>query len=457
MGGLKVVKRSRVAFPLAFVSVLAMVFISEGAYWHSVETLQKIGATETARTRIQELQRSLVQAEAGQLGYLLTGRKEALQPYDKALHEIDQTFQFLNRYYDMQARPTNVLADFHALTNAKLSEFAMTIRLHDEGKGTAATALVLGAISKAKMDAIWTRSAELLEHETLNVAESRADIYYTLMLRRLGMAVFSAFSLLALFMYLRQTFALNTQRQELQRVVQVERDRLEIEVSQRTAQLTELTHHLQTAREDERHRLARNLHDDLGSLLTSAKLDAARIKSRLGGTAPAALELLTHLVGTLNSSIALGRRIIEDLRPSALSNLGLVATLEILTREFAEQSGVEVHCALEPVRLEATAELMVYRLVQEAITNITKYAKANHVWVSLGTRAGQVEVAVRDDGVGFDTIAKPNSAYGLVGMRFRVEAEGGSLALVSAPGRGTLIRANLPESTRGTAAELGPR
>jgi signal transduction histidine kinase len=251
-------------------------------------------------------------------------------------------------------------------------------------------------------------------------------------------------------MFLRQPFALERRQQGQRRLVQAERDRLEVEVKLRTAQLTELTHHLQTAREDERHRLARDLHDELGALLTSAKLDAARIKSRLAGTAPEALQLLAHLVGTLNSGIALGRRIIEDLRPSALSNLGLVATLEILVRDFAEQAGVEAHCALEPVVLEAPAELMVYRLVQEAITNITKYARASHVWVTLTTHDGQVEVSIRDDGLGFDTTVAPISAYGLVGMRFRVEAQRGTLIVVSSPGRGTLIQAHLPESTRST-------
>jgi signal transduction histidine kinase len=267
------------------------------------------------------------------------------------------------------------------------------------------------------------------------------------MINRVGVAALSAASLLALFLYLRQSTALDRHQQELKRQVQAERDRLEVEVAQRTAQLVELTDHLQTAREDERNRLARNLHDELGALLTSAKLDAARIRSRLAGAAPEALERLAHLVDTLNSSIALGRRIIEDLRPSTLGNLGLVATLDILTREFAQQSGIEVHCTLAPVKLEATAELVIYRLVQEAITNITKYAKARKVWVTLRSGGGNVEVSVRDDGVGFDTGAKPQSAYGLVGMRYRVEAEGGTLALVSAPGQGTSIRVTLPEST----------
>ena len=219
------------------------------------------------------------------------------------------------------------------------------------------------------------------------------------------------------------------------------------EAAERTVQLKELALHLQKAREDERNRLARDLHDELGALLTSAKLDAARIKSRLADTAPEAQERLVHLVGTLNSSIALGRRIIEDLRPSTLANLGLAATLEILAREFAERSALQVHSELQHVRLEPNAELVIYRVVQEAITNISKYAAAKNVWIALAAHDARVEVSVRDDGIGFDTAVKPGSAYGLVGMRFRVGAEGGSLHLQSRPGQGTQILARLPQHT----------
>ncbi len=245
---------------------------------------------------------------------------------------------------------------------------------------------------------------------------------------------------------LRASFAGQRARTEVQRLAQVEEARLELVVAQRTAQLTELAHHLQIAREDERARLARDLHDELGSLLTSAKLDAARIRSRLAGTAPEALERLAHLVSTLDSVIALKRRITEDLTPSSLNHLGLVAALEILAREFSEASGVEVHCTLVPVQLEPAAQLTIYRLVQEALTNIGKYARAAHVWLNLAAADGQVEVSVRDDGVGFSAPARPGPAYGLVGMRFRVEAEHGTLAVVSKQGQGTLVRARLPSS-----------
>ena len=251
-------------------------------------------------------------------------------------------------------------------------------------------------------------------------------------------------SLLALLLYLRQADVVQNQQDKLDLVTQADHQRLELEVARRTTELTALTQHLLTAREDERARLARDLHDELGALLTSAKLDAARIRSRLGATAPEAQERLAALVLTLNSGIALKRRIIEDLRPSALSHLGLVATLEILAREFAERSGVQVHCTLEPVPLEADAELVVYRLVQETITNISKHAEARQVWLSLGLQGDQAVVCVRDDGVGFDTQVPPRSAHGLSGMRFRVQAEGGALELASAPGHGTTIRVQLP-------------
>jgi signal transduction histidine kinase len=286
-----------------------------------------------------------------------------------------------------------------------------------------------------------------------DISADSADLHATLMLGRIGVAGLSLASLLALVMYLRQTLALKRRQQEVQRLIQAERDRLGAEVVQRTAQLTELAHHLQTAREDERHRLARDLHDELGALLTSAKLDAARIRSRLAGGSPEALERLAHLVQTLNSGIALKRRIVEDLRPSALAALGLVPTLEILANEFAEPSGIAVHCALKAVNLSPASQLVAYRLVQASLTNIAKHAKATQVWLSMTGHEGSVEVAVRDDGSGFDTAALPRSAYGLVGMRYRVEAEHGTLAVESAPGLGTLIRMTLPAAA---ATETAP-
>ncbi len=439
----RVAKRNRFILVLAVVAALATVLISEASYWRSVDRLDKIGEMALARLNIQRLERSLLDAETGQRGYLLTSRKEYLEPYGKALTNVQEYFKQLDAYYGAEALPKATLLKMHSLVDTKLSELALTLTLYDQGKTVAMTEVIMSGIGKEHMDGFRALAADLLNLESDRVAAGRQDIYYMLMLGRIGVALLTTLSLLALFMYLRKRFAHETFLVEQQRMVQAERDRLEAEVIERTALLTQLANHLHTAREDERSRLARNLHDDLGALLTSAKLDAARIRSRLGDTTPEASKLLVHLVENLNSSIALGRRIIEDLRPSALSNLGLLATLEIMAAEFAEQSGIEVHCLLEAVPLKPTTELMVYRLVQEAITNISKYAQASHVWITLANHATQVEVSVRDDGIGFDTGVKRSFAHGLLGMRFRVEAEGGTLAVVSTPGKGTLVRVSL--------------
>ncbi len=286
--------------------------------------------------------------------------------------------------------------------------------------------------------------AELKSLAIPGLAQHRESLLQTLTLGRIGVAVLSVICFCALYMVLRQGLVLQQHHKALQELARREHDQLEGVVAQRTVQLIELTHHLQTAREDERSRLARDLHDELGALLTSAKLDAARIRSRLAGLAPEALERLAHLVESLDHVIAFKRRITEDLHPSALSHLGLVATLQIQAAEFAEASGTPVHCDLEPVPLTPTAELTVYRLVQEAITNISKYAKASQVWVSLERLGDAVRLVVRDDGIGFDAEVQPRSAHGLLGMRYRVLAERGTLQLATAPGQGTRIEVMLP-------------
>lgn len=445
-------KRSPFVFPLAALAAIAMVVISETAYYQSTRSMRELDEVNSARLHLMNLSRRIVDAETGQRGYLLTSRSEYLQPYRDAFDDIHAATKWLRLHYAASPSHVGVIGELESLVERRLSELNATLRLHDEGKKEAWHAVLLSDIGKEQMQEIRKLSEQLLAEEARRDAAGREEVHHTLLFTRIGVAAMTAISLLALAMYLRQTAALEAHRRERQQQVEAERDQLEMEVTRRTGQLTELAQqltelaqHLQTAREDERSRLARELHDELGALLTAAKLDAARIKSRLGVTAPEAAERLGHLNEILNNGIALKRRIIEDLRPSSLANLGLLAALEIQAREFAERSGVQVECHLEPVALKPSAELTAYRLVQEAFTNIAKYARAKRVAVSLATRDGVAEISVRDDGVGFDPRQRRSSAHGLLGMRYRVEAEGGRFALESAPGQGTHVRATLPQ------------
>jgi signal transduction histidine kinase len=445
---------SRYAFPLAALAGLVMLVISEASYRQAVATLDMLGSQGVARTNIQTLVRGLTDAETGQRGYLLTHRKDYLQPYLAAQGRVVQSLDWLTRYYGAEPGTAALMQKAANASRNKLSELDETIKLFDTGKESAWRELVMTDIGREEMDLVRQLSEQLLARETAKVNAGRESVYQTLLLSRIGVSTMTVLSLLALFMYLRQTPARARQRVEQAQLVQAERDQLEIEARRRTEQLTELAHHLQNVREDERHRLARELHDELGALLTAAKLDVARLKSRLAGTTPEVAERLTHLTEGLNSGIALKRRIIEDLRPSSLGNLGLVAALDILVREWGQRTEVAVDTTLATVRLRPSGELTVYRLVQEALTNISKYARASRVQVSLSSAGGRVRVTVRDNGVGFDTDTPKHSTHGLLGMRYRIESEGGKMQLKSSPGHGTEIDAEIPEGDTEIEAEV---
>jgi len=210
----------------------------------------------------------------------------------------------------------------------------------------------------------------------------------------------------------------------------------------------DLATYLQQMLEQERGELARELHDELGALLTGAKLDVASLKSRLAGSSDYVDQRLTHLAEVLNLGIAFSRRVVEGLHPSSLANLGLAASLEILAREFDKSTGIEMTVRLDDVTIDAAAQLTIYRVVQESLNNTSKYAAASHVEIVLSDRGADIVVTVRDNGSGFDAAATGTASHGLAGMRHRVEACGGRFALESAPGEGTYVTAVLPKQAR---------
>lgn len=453
---LTLVRSSPVAFLLAVLAAMAIFFISESSYQEARSTFNTLGQEGEARIKIQVLWRSLTDAETGQRGFLLTGRPEYLSPYSAAQDRVAESLNWLVHFYADDPAGAAVINRVAEASKNKLAELSESIKLRSAGQTDAWRSLMLSNIGKDQMDTVRSLSAQLLTAQTAKIGTHRHDLARTLQINRLGVGAMTALSLLALLMYLRQAAIVVRQREEQRRLLQVERDQYEKEVLLRTEQLTDLAHHLQSVREDERQHLARELHDELGALLTAAKLDVARLKSRLGVVRPEVSERLQHLGDGLNSGIALKRRIIEDLRPSSLSNLGLVAALEILVREWGQRSEIAVDAEFEPVELRPSGELTVYRMVQEALTNVSKYAKANAVEVRLSSVDGQVVVSVRDDGIGFDTHEKHNSAHGLLGMRYRLESEGGRISMQSSAGQGTLIRAYLPEHVQERLPEHVP-
>lgn len=435
------------ALPLGVFVALLMVLISELAYFGAVSQMDRLDTLGRARMELLRLMARVTDAESGQRGFLITGRPEYLDPYRFAAEDASQGLNALQRMYaqvganDAEHRSKEIAT----AVGAKLSELQEVLKLYQNGRADAGRELMMTDIGRDQMEQIRRRSAELLADENARIAMGTGQVYDTLMLSRIGVTGMTVLSLLVFVLFVRKSRALDEQRAEQQEEMRAERDRLEVEVRRRTSELTQLARHLQTAREDERARLARDLHDELGALLTAAKLDVARMRPKLQAEAPDLMQRLNHLTETLNSGIALKRRIIEDLRPSTLDQLGLVPALEILCRETAERLGVPIELALDPaVQLPASAQLTAFRLVQEALTNMAKYAHATHATVALKREYAQAMVVVTDNGQGFDPERMTLGSHGLLGMRFRVEAERGQLQLRSAPGQGTEVRAWLP-------------
>ena len=393
------------AVGFAALAAAAVMGVSEAAFWGADQALKQSQARHAARDDSLRLRELLTTAETAQRGFLLTGREDYLAPVLQAERELPAVLSRLRGQYESSDWAA-LVNDASLRANEKLSELQLVVQLYRDGNTPAWQGLVETDIGREKMQAVRDAVAQLDRHELAQIAREKEAVLKSLTYGRLGVHGLTLLSLFGLAIFLRRNEALHKARREHASELARERDRLDNEVARRTAELTELARHLQTVREDERARLARELHDELGALLTAAKLDVARIRRMTKTAAPEIDERLKHMSELLDQGIALKRRIIEDLRPSALSNLGLIPALEILTQEFAQRSG--------------------------------------HVRVQLGEADGWLQLHIRDDGQGFNPETVGAGHHGLLGMRYRIESLGGTLQLLSAPGRGTLVLARLP-------------
>jgi PAS domain S-box-containing protein len=214
-------------------------------------------------------------------------------------------------------------------------------------------------------------------------------------------------------------------------------------------QLRELAGAVQDAEEGERKRIALELHDELGQDLTALRLELTWLESRIGKVPGEQLSpKIADLKGRLDATMRAVRRIISDLRPSMLDELGLTSALEWLAEDFATRTGVSCHVIVESNDIEVPDRLAtaIFRIVQEALTNVWRHAEASHVEIEIeSSRDAGMVVTVSDDGIGIvsKSFEKPKS-YGIRGMRERAALFGGLVQLQSDPGKGTAVRISFP-------------
>ncbi|MEP7246705.1 MAG: sensor histidine kinase [Gammaproteobacteria bacterium] len=260
-----------------------------------------------------------------------------------------------------------------------------------------------------------------------------------------------------LLLVVARLYAAEVIRQESVRLA-ADQQALDLEklVELRTRELSELSTHLQVFAEKEKSELARNLHDELGGLLTAAKMDLSWLQSRLAE--PNYNGRLAQLGTVLDEAMDLKRRVVEDLRPSLLDHFGLPTALRAHVESVCQKAELqcEVTMCEDAETIPKELAIGLFRVIQEGLTNVVRHSHAKQVRLALSSDAKRYLLLLMDDGVGIklnDT--RFRWSHGLAGMRHRVQALGGQFAIESSPAEGTTLRVEMPKlSEQGVRASM---
>ena len=407
--------------------------------------------------RSYEIKRSLstfqaviTAAESGQRGYLLTGQTGYLEPYYVAMRSWRSELARLSTLIADNPERQKDVDDLERLTGAAISRLEQTIQRSPQ-PGPNGTADVAGTDRATEtMDRVRGIVDRMMSEEDARIAALRRQVLRDLLVG-VGLALLTTVVTVAVLIGLNKLLQRYVRDREAS--AQALRDanqHLNLLVEQRTAELTELSQHLIRVAEEEKASLARELHDTLGSSLTAINMDLNWIQRRLPDGAREVRERLHRVLQVLAETVELKHEVIEGLRPSHLDNLGLAFAMRSHCREFTRRTGMpcELDVQEDFDELDPSWSIALYRIAQEALTNITKHAKATRVHVELKRTPDGVLLRIVDDGVGIaeESLVKPKS-HGVAGMRERMRQLGGRLEIKRpASGKGTQVEAFIPRA-----------
>jgi signal transduction histidine kinase len=406
---------------------------------------ERVHDSQLRQQALSEFIALMTDAESGQRGYLLTGESSYLQPYTEAVARVEAALDRVHEAYG--GDDTREFHELRVLTGKKLGELEDTLALFKK-RGTApAVNVVRTDVGKRTMDEInkivgTMRLAEALE---LSAATSQWQSDF-----RLSRWVSAAGVILNIGLVLLATRLVygDMRRRALQATnLRDQKQELEHQVDERTRELTALSTHLQGVSEQEKSALSRELHDELGGLLVAARMDLSWLQQRLPTSDPSIEQRFKRIHDSLSAGVDLKRRVVEELRPTLLDNMGLFAALRWQFKETCRRAGLkctETIPEAEP-KFNPDAAIGVFRIAQEALTNILKHAEAKSADLAIGIEGATFVLRVSDDGKGIPpSRLQTVSSHGLSSMRHRTAALGGSWDVRSAGGGGTIVTAIIP-------------
>jgi signal transduction histidine kinase len=412
----------------------------------SANELQAQGAR--VGDKVQYLNVLIMDAESSLQGHFLSGAESYLGPLRTARAEINTQFAELQKLLADSPSQLKNLAQLRTLIDRKLSSMDQILAVYRSGGLDDVVKIAETTESESVMDEI-RLLVVIIAREQSELMAARSAAFYKQYQNAvvLGIGInLTAILVIALFYRLiRRSFF---SRLVAQRALQHANDTLESMVVLRTEQLAVLSHHLISVSEEEKAKLARELHDEMGANLTAISIDINAVTERLGPDHAPLAAMLERARATLVDTVQLKRRIVENLRPSLLDNLGLAAALHSYCDDYTKVTGVDCEALIDG-DVDAAGPMQaiaVFRIVQEALNNVAKYAHARHVIVHLAREGNDLALEVSDDGVGIEIgAAREPKTHGLLGMRERALLLGGSLKIKRGlNGVGTCVEALIP-------------
>jgi signal transduction histidine kinase len=436
---------------LCMVCVLVLI-VNGFSLAHNLQSLKGANELQSQSARVsdkvQYLNVLVSDAEGSLRGFFLSGSESNLGPVRTARAQIDTEFTQLQALLADSPSQLKNLAQLRMLVARKLSVLDQTLAVYRAGGLHDVVKIAEMTDAQGAMDEIRLLVVIIVQeqHELL-AARSAAFYkqYQNAVMLGIGINLIAILVILLFYRLIRRSFF---SRVATQRALQNANDTLESMVATRTEQLSVLSRHLISVSEEEKARLARELHDEMGANLTAISIDLNAVTERLRPEHALLAGMLERARATLVDTVQLKRRIVEDLRPSLLDNLGLAAALQSYCDQYARLTGLDCE-ALVDGEVDAAGPMQsiaVFRIVQEALNNIAKYARARHVIVHLAREGEMLSLEVSDDGVGIaaDAVRQPKS-HGLLGMRERALLLGGSLKVRRGVNDvGTSVEATMP-------------
>ncbi|MDP9084279.1 MAG: CHASE3 domain-containing protein [Pseudomonadota bacterium] len=433
--------------PILLIGFLAgLFFLAVAGQSRLNGTNERIHDSQLRQETLSEFTTLITDAESGQRGYLLTGEAADLRPYTQAVARVAAALDRVHAAYGSEQNNAQ-LAELRVLTGKELGELADTLALFKKRGATPAVNGVGTDVGRRTLDEISKIVASMRLKETAELAQAsaqwRGDFRVSRWVIALGAVLNIGLVLLATRLVYsdmrrrsRQATDLRDQKQELKR-----------QVDERTKELTALSTHLQGVSEQEKSALSRKLHDELGGLLVAARMDLSWLQQRLPTSHPTIEQRFKRIHESLSAGVDLKRRVVEELRPTLLDNMGLFAALRWQFKESCRRTGLTCTETIpdSEMRFHPDAAIGVFRIAQEALTNILKHAEAKSADLAIGIHADRFILRVSDDGKGIARGRSPTDAsHGLASMRHRIAALGGSWEFWSPAAGGTIMTAIIP-------------